>query len=128
MSLDKLPQSSDSEKEVKDVLAHGIQNCSLTDAMPIERNQTFSLSHKHPELQAVLNQTEIQNVNYTDLSEEGFDDSFMEARNTLVEHFTAKLSTLPPDVREDFLKSLDLQTTYKPNFPLHAQIHKSSFA
>lgn len=127
--INELPTGNDFENivEAAEAIPEGVQTY-LTDALPIARNQTFSLSHKNPELQAVLNQSEIQNASYEIGNEQSLNDAFMDARKTLVEHFTAKLSTLPPEVREDFLKSLDLQTNYKPNFPLHAQILKSSFA
>lgn len=95
---------------------------------PIEKPNTFSLSHKNPELQSVMQQAEIINVSHNELSAEAFDASFLQAQEAMVSHFETKLSNLPADVRASFLESLDLQSNYKPKFPLHAQVLKSSYA
>ncbi|MBA3995123.1 MAG: hypothetical protein C0469_16515 [Cyanobacteria bacterium DS2.3.42] len=101
---------------------------SITAQTAIEKPNTFSLSHKNPELQSVMQQAEIINVSHNELSPNAFDASFLQAQEALVSHFESKLSKLPADVRASFLESLDLQSNYKPEFPLYAQVLKSSYA
>ncbi len=109
-------------------MPHGLSEYSLTELAPADRNNSTFLNHKNPELQAVISQSEILNVSHRELTPDAIDDSFLQAQSALVDHFAMKLSALPDDVRDSFLKSLDLESHYKPSFPLHSQILKSSFA
>ena len=129
MHLDQITNVGDFEntEEVQEV-AEGLQNYSLTETTPIDRQNTFSLSHKNPELQSVMQTSEILNVSANELTPNAFDASFLRAQEALVSHFELQLSSLPDDVRASFLESLDLQSKYKPEFPLYAQVLKSSYA
>lgn len=120
----ELETTQEEVQEVSEVLTDD----SISAIAPIEKSNTFSLSHRNPELQSVMQQAEIINVSHNELSPNAFDASFLQAQEALVSHFESKLNNLPADVRASFLESLDLQSKYKPEFPLYAQVLKSSYA
>lgn len=119
-SIEQAPTNYNFEQieEVKDTVSQGIQNWSLTDAMPLARNQSFSLSHKYPELQAVLNQTEIQTAR-NDASELSLEQSITEASDSLVRYLADKYGGLP---REVLLAAMDIPANKQSHFMLENKL------
>ncbi len=114
--------------EIEPATSEGLEDYSFNKSAPVDKPNTFSLSHKNPELHSVMTHSEILNVSHSELTHKAIDACFLQAQNELVSHFELKLNSLPDDVRADFLQSLDLQSNYKPEFPLFAQVLKSSYA
>lgn len=105
-----------------------IQQCAANETTPTERPNTFSLSHKNPELHTVMTNAEILNYSNNELTPEAIDASFLRAQQEYVSHFGPQINSLPDDVKDALLKSLNLDSKYEPNFPLFAQVLKSSYA
>jgi hypothetical protein len=106
----------------------GLQECNAIGSTPSELPIAFSLSHKNPELHTVMTNAEILNYSNNELTAEAIDASFLRAQQEYVSHFGPQIDSLPKDVKEALLASLDLQSKYKPEFPLFAQVLKSSYA
>lgn len=128
--FDKVTSQPDFESfdEFEQEQAEGIQACSVDEATPVESSNSFSISHKNPELDQIMLSTELMNVGHNELSVRAIDDSFLQAQEALIGHFADKLSGLPKELQDTVLASLDLQSKYQPSFPLYAQIVKSSLS
>ncbi|MCC7527999.1 MAG: hypothetical protein IT342_05715 [Candidatus Melainabacteria bacterium] len=105
-----------------------IQQSAVSESTPTERQNTFSLSHKHPELYTVMTNAEILNYSNRELTADAIDASFLRAQQEYVSHFAPQINSLPDEVKDALLKSLNLDSKYEPNFPLFAQVLKSSYA
>ncbi len=116
-------ESTEIEQELED-----IQQGAANEPTPQERQITFSLSHKHPELHTVMTNAEILNYSNNELTADAIDASFLRAQQEYVSHFAPQINSLPDDVKDALLKSLNLDSKYEPNFPLFAQVLKSSYA
>ncbi len=112
-------------------IEHGLeemQQCAANESTQEERQSTFSLSYKHPEFHQVMINAEILNYSNNELTADAIDASFLRAQQEYVSHFGPQINSLPDDVKDALLKSLNLDSKYEPNFPLFAQVLKSSYA
>lgn len=127
--FEKVTNSNDFEtvEDFAQDQAEGLQSYSLAESKPIEQNDSFSISHKNPELHSVMQATEIMNVSHNELSACAIDESFLKAQEELVSNFQLKLNGLPEEMRASVLESLNIQPKHG-QFPLFAQIVKSSLA
>lgn len=116
-------ESTENEQAVEE-----LQQCAANESTPIERPNTFSLSHKNPELHTVMTNAEILNYSNTEMTAEAIDDCFKQVQEVYVSHFGPLINSLPDKERKALLASLDLESKYQPDFPLFAQVLKSSYA
>lgn len=109
--------------------AEGLQSYSLGESKPIEQNDSFSISHKNPELHSVMQATEIMNVSHNELSACAIDASFQQAKNELINHCHSrlKLSGLSEEALMGLLESLNVDPK-NGEFPLFEHLVKTSFA
>ncbi|HIA53673.1 MAG TPA: hypothetical protein EYN91_16530 [Candidatus Melainabacteria bacterium] len=107
----------------------GLQGFLRTAAKPLETTNSFSISHKNPELHSVMQATEIMNVSHNELSACAIDASFQQAKNELINHCHSrlKLSGLSEEALMGLLESLNVDPK-NGEFPLFEHLVKTSFA
>ena len=121
--IDEIPTNSNLENlvEAAEAVPEGIQDY-FTDTLPIARNAGFSLSHKHPELQELLNQTEIQTARLVEQNEKGPEQSISAVHDTFINYFVNKYGNVPLDT---LLSALETPAGKDSHFMLEGKLRSA---